>query len=179
MKIKRNALAVAITMATALTLSACGGSSSGGGGGGTLKMVGGLGGANGGSGGDGGGFYAELSSGGDILLGSGPALDTRFTPTNLNKIATELGENPLIVTTDMTLAHVSAFANKLPAGTYYLSGAGSGNYDIRKSDGDLAAFNAAEVVSGLEIARGATLTVSPNDGSNEALFYLDHDVIVK
>src|SRR5690554_861348 len=179
MKIKRKALAVAISLATALALSACGGSSSSGGGGGTLKMAGGLGGADGGNGGDGGEVNINLITGGDIILGAGPAPNTSFSPTNLNKAPTELGANPLVVTADMTLTYVAAFGSKPTAGTYYLSGAGGGGYNIRKSDGDLAAFNAAEVVSGLEIARGATLTVSPNNGATLAQLNLVHDVIVK
>lgn len=95
MEMKRNALAAAIAVATALTLTACGGSS-GGGGGGTLKMAGGLGGADGGTGGDANYFEAYLNSGGDIILGGGPAADTSFTPTNLNSIPTELGETRLL-----------------------------------------------------------------------------------
>src|SRR5690554_2214120 len=142
-------------------------------------MAGGLGGADGGNGGDGGEVNINLITGGDIILGAGPAPNTSFSPTNLNKAPTELGANPLVVTADMTLTYVAAFGSKPAAGTYYLSGAGGGGYNIRKSDGDLAAFNAAEVVSGLEIARGATLTVSPNDGATLAQLNLVHDVIVK
>src|SRR5690554_3254212 len=179
MKIKRKALAVAISLATALALSACGGSSSSGGGGGTLKMAGGLGGADGGNGGDGGEVNINLITGGDIILGAGPAPNTSFSPTNLNKAPTELGANPLVVTADMTLTYVAAFGSKPTAGTYYLSGAGGGGYSIRLSDGDVAAFNAAEVVSGLEIARGATLTLSPNNGGITAQVDINHDVIVK
>lgn len=178
MEMKRKALAAAIAVATALTLTACGGSS-GGGGGGTLKMAGGLGGADGGTGGDGDYFETYLYSGGDIILGGGPAADTGFTPTNLNSIPTELGENPLIVTSDLTLAYVAAFGSKPAAGTYYLSGDGGGGYEIRLSDGDTAAFNAGEIVSGVEIARGATLTLSPNSGGTMAWISPDYDVIVK
>lgn len=187
LELKANKLALAIMAAGASVLVGCGGDSSSSSfvsSGNVLKMAGGIGGADGGFGGDGDYFEVDNNGSGDIIIGGGPAAKTGFSATNLNSIDKSTGSNPLLVTSDLSPAYVDDVAGKPVLGVVYMSGdqSGGGNNgnQLRISDGNIAAFSAAEVVTGVEIASGATLTLPMNNiALSQSSLNLDNDVIIK
>lgn len=159
----RGALAIAIA---ALALSGCDSdsSSSGGGGDGKILLNGGLGGLDGGTGGDGGYFEVEKYTGAGDIVTQGGRANTSF---KLHTNTAELGDNPLVVDDDLDLS-ASVLANcgaaaPTATGTPYQV---VGQNVIYLSDGDATACEGGETATGLQVNKGATLTLALTDGSS-------------
>ena len=153
-----------------LLLTGCSSSSSGGGGN-DILLSGGSGSheANG-QGGSGGTLVVFQEAGeSDIVISRSGRADASFNDVSL---ALHFGSNPLMVTSDLTVEVVAAFGDKPASGVAYLR---DGEDELRISDGDTTAFNAAELVTGLRVASGVTLTLELNQGA-AANFEFDHDL---
>lgn len=130
------------------------------------------------------GFGGELSitnrSGGDIVITADPvhAPKTDFVSTEIAAVPMDFGERPLIVEADLMLdLLVGDPADKPPAGTLYMGDfLRSGPRTLRRSDGDLLAFNDEEVITGIHVMSGATLSL-PRNRSREVL--LANDVLIE
>lgn len=153
----RSALAVAVA---SVALTGCGGGSSGGGGGHVISLNGGTGGTGASSSG-GSGEYFEIykqSGAGDVkVLNSGTA-NAAFTA---HTITPSLGDNPAVVTVDTTpdlYADCSATVTTTTGNLYMVVN----NTNLYISNGDAVACDSAEVASGLQVKKGATLTVPVN-----------------
>lgn len=173
----RTALAVAIA-ALVVGCDSDNGSSGGGAGGknNIISAFGGLGGANDGAqGGDGGYFYIEKYSGpGDIVVTNRGSANASFSKM---KFEPSFGARPLVIsdnTEAQLFANCDAFAPALAAGTVYQV---VGQNSLFVSDGDTAACESGEVATGLDIERGATLTLAINaPGDEDARAHFDADV---
>lgn len=142
---------------------------------GSINASGGNGGLNGGYGGSGDyGIYVYKESGpGDIVVAAGSA-NAGFTPKSFTPF---FGDNKLTISASTTVAVVAA---EPAVGTPYLV---AGDSTLYVSDGDAALADADDVVTGLQIGSGATVTFEPNmdwyngDGIYETVYLsIDADV---
>ena len=167
----RRSVAVLLVLLFPLLLFACG--DNGGGvvssssGTFTINTSGADGGPNGGSGGTGGSVDIQMPYGsmGPLQVLASGAADASFTPTASTP---NLGNNPLAITMDTTIAVVGA---EPAVGTPYLV---AGSPILRISDGDTVLSNEPPV-TGISVAAGATLTLDLND-LTDAYISLDNDV---
>ncbi len=123
-----------------------------------------------GDGGRGGTVSVEIDSGtlgGNLLVFATGEADAGF---DVPGVTTRLGDNPLEVDADLTVAVVDT---EPAAGTPYLT---SLDYRIRISDGD-EAIRDEDPVTGLGIAAGATLTLELNYTATRVRIELDNDVV--
>jgi len=158
-----------LLLAGLLLLTGCSSSSSGGGN--DILLSGGSGGhdANG-QGGSGGTLVLFQEAGeSDIVISRSGRADASFDNLSLTP---HFGDNPLVVTADLTVEVVAAFGDKPASGVPYLR---DGEAELRISDGDTTAFNAVELVTGLRVESGVTLTLELNQGA-AANFEFEHDL---
>ncbi len=159
-----------LLLAGLFLLTACSSSSSGGGGN-EILLSGGSGGHEANGQGGQGGQLAVLQEAGesDIVISRSGRADASFSDVSL---ALHFGDNPLMVTSDLTVPVVDVAANKPAIGVPYLR---DGMAEMRISDGDTGAFNVEELVTGLRVESGVTLTLELNQGA-AASFEFDHDL---
>lgn len=120
----------------------------------TINTSGGLGGSTGGSGGSGGSVDGYKSAGiGDIEMRASGNADTSFTASTP---AAYTGTKPLNVTTNTTITVVTA----VPASNTPYLVANDSNLYIADDDATLA--DADEIVTGISVASGVTLTLPLN-----------------
>lgn len=120
----------------------------------TINTSGGLGGSSGGSGGAGGYVEGYKSAGiGDIEMRTGGNADASFTASTP---AAYTGSKPLNVTSNTTITIVTA---EPASNTPYLV---AGDSNLYISDGDTALAEADEIVTGISVANGVTLTLPLN-----------------
>lgn len=159
----RSALAIAIA---SVALVGCDDdNSSSGGGGKTLAMWGGQGGNGATSyGGDGDYFELEKYTGsGDVALKTSGSVSTSFKSLSFTP---EFGDNPAVFEDDVTVTSyadcTAAGAAAPAAGVAYLV---VGDSVMYLSDGDATGCEAAEIATGMDIKRGATVTLGLNSGT--------------
>ncbi len=144
----------------------------------TINMAGADGGADGGNGGDGGDFdlIMEVGSMGPLEIKSSGVADASFTAT----VGTpNLGDKPLVLSADTTLAVLDPAGAEPDAGTPYMLDS-DGNVYVWDGTGDWGAQEDAdgdslEPVTGISVALGTTLTLELNYITH-AVLELDYDL---
>lgn len=169
----RSTLAVAVASAA---LAGCGSSSNeSSGGGGTVNLSGGAGGS--GIGGAGGGadyFEIEKYTGaGDVVVKNSGSADASFV---VHTATAGLGAVPLVISsnTDLSATMLVDCTGTPPSvtGTPYMV---AGQWHIYKADGNAIACESGEIVTGLQVDAGATLTLGLSS-VNGAYFLLANDI---
>ncbi len=124
----------------------------------TINLSGGAGSESGGNGGNGGGIYIEKETlSGDTLFTEFEPDPPAYTPQTFTP---NLGDNPMNITSDTTVTNAVV---EPVAGVYYSSGG-----RIYLSDGDTIFAESEELVTGVSVQNGATLTFDGVDGGEGA-----------